>query len=86
MIVPLAYWVYALTGDTNYQTQGDEMWAHIIDNTSASGKSASQILYKTPSAVGWREGTLSPFKRFGDQTSTSTRTYSGGRAYSGARQ
>jgi hypothetical protein len=86
MLVHMAFWYYAMTGDTTYQTQGDEMWAHFIDNTAVTGKSDSQMYYDSFNSVGWRTGTLSPTAWYGDAVAVSAnRNFGGARISSASR-
>lgn len=69
MIVQSFWWYYAMTGDTTYRDEGDELAAHAFDGagvTCCSGKQQSEAYFNSFNAFGWRLGTLSPYNWYGD--------------------
>jgi hypothetical protein len=64
LIVHAFGWLWRVTGDSAYQTEGDEVFAHEFDNPSFNflGKTFSQAYYHSFNYVGWRQGWLSPEK------------------------
>ncbi len=58
-----AAWLWRITGDDTYRTQGDEVFAHALDGQDDSkGKTWGQLFKNAFNYVGWRQGWLSPEK------------------------
>jgi hypothetical protein len=56
LTVHLFAFVYHVTGDSNYQTKGDELWSHTLDaSVTDSGKNFSQNFRSSFRYVSWRQ-------------------------------
>ncbi len=59
----LAAFLFRITGDDTYRTQGDEVFAHALDGQDDSkGKTWGQLYKNAFNYIGWRQGWLSPEK------------------------
>lgn len=56
-------WYWRVSGNSTYQTEGDEVFSHAFDGQDDSkGKTWSQLYRYSFNYVGWRQGWLSPEK------------------------